>query len=140
MDWVYVGGLGVSVAGVLLSLEASVFGILELNYKSLWPPICSFFHIDKHPSAAVGQPIQGVNVVDKHYLTPHLQLQHSLERGILDGACTVDVELLNKPAGILGFDGEELSIYFIKLCIVSGVHFCVCSINVEGVGVNGEFV
>ena len=140
MDWVYVGGLGVSVAGVLLSLEASVFGILELNYKSLWLSICSFFHIDKHPSAAVGQPIQGVNVVDKHYLTTHLQLQHSLERGILDGACAVDMELLNKPAGILGFDGEELSIYFIKLCIVSGIHFCVCSINVEGVGVNGEFV
>ena len=119
-----------SVAGVLLSLEASMFGILELNYKSLWPPICSFFHIDKHPSAAVGQPIQGVNVVDKHYFTPHLQPQHSLERGILDGACTVDVELLNKLAGILGFDGEELSIYFIKLCVVSRVHFCVCSVNV----------
>ena len=117
-----------------------MFRILELNYKSLWLSICSFFHIDKHPSAAVGQPIQGVNVVDKHYLTTHLQLQHSLERGILDGACTVDVELLNKLAGILGFYGEELSIYFIKLCIVSGVHFCVCSINVEGVGVNGEFV
>ena len=119
-----------SVAGVLLSLEASVFGILELNYKSLWLSICSFFHIDKHPSAAVGQPIQGVNVVDKHYFTPHLQLQHSLERGILDGACTVDVELLNKLAGIFGFDGEELSINFIKLCVVSRVHFCVCSVNV----------
>ena len=119
-----------SVAGVLLSLEASVFGILELNHKSLWPPICSFFHINKHPSAAIGQPIQGVNVMDKHYLTTHLQLQHSLERGILDGACTVDVELLNKLAGIFGFDGEELSINFIKLCVVSRVHFCVCSVNV----------
>ena len=119
-----------SVAGVLLSLEASMFGILELNHKSLWPPICSFFHINKHPSAAIGQPIQGVNVMDKHYLTTHLQLQHSLERGILDGACTVDVELLNKLAGIFGFDGEELSINFIKLCVVSRVHFCVCSVNV----------
>ena len=140
MDWVDVGGLGVTVTGVLLSLEASMFGILELNHKSLWPPICSFFHINKHPSAAIGQPVQGVNVMDKHYLTTHLQLQHSLERGILDSACAVDFELLDQFAGILGFYSVQVSTNLIKLGIVSGVDLGVRSVNVEGIGDNGEFV
>ena len=93
------------MAGVLLATEASMFRILELDHKSLRFPLFSLFHINEHPSAAVGQPIEGVDIVDQHDVAPHLQLQHSLERGIPDSACAVDVELLDQLAGIPGFDG-----------------------------------
>ena len=94
-DWVNVGCLGMSVAGVFLTAEASVFRILEPDHKSLHLPLNSLFHINKHPSAAVGQPIQGVNVVDKDDVTADLQLQHSLEWGVPDSPRAVDVELLH---------------------------------------------
>ena len=94
-----------SVAGILLAAEPTMFRILEPDHKSLRFPLCSLFHINEHPSAAVGQPIEGVDIVDQHDVAPHLQLQHSLERGIPDSACAVDVELLDQLAGIPGFDG-----------------------------------
>ena len=127
-----------SVAGVLLSLEASVFGILELDYKSLWPPICSFFHIDKHPSAAVGQPIQGIDVVDKDDFTPDLQLQHSLEGRVPDAASIVDLECFDEPACIFGLDCEKFSINVVQLGIVPGIDFGIGAVDVEGIGVNVE--
>ena len=129
-----------SVAGILLAAEPSMFRILEPDHKSLRFSLCSLFHINEHPSAAVGQPIEGVDIVDQHDVAPHLQLQHSLERGIPDSACAVDVELLDQLAGIPGFDGVQFSANFIKLGIVSGVDLGVRPVNVEGIGVNGEFV
>ena len=85
MDWVYVGGLGVSVAGVLLSLEASVVRIFELDDESS-DGVPGLFHANQHASATIGQPIQGVDVVHQHDLAPHLQLQHLQEGCVLNAS------------------------------------------------------
>ena len=135
-DWVNVGCLGVSVARVLLTSKASVFRIIELYHKSLWLALSSLFYVNQHSSAAVGQPIQGINVMDKDDVTPNLQLQHSLEGSIPDAASVVDLERFDEPACILGFDGEEFSVDLIQLSIVPGVDFGVCAVDVEGIGVD----
>ena len=137
-NWVNVGCLGVSVARVLLTSKASVFRIIELDHKSLWLSLPSLFYVNQHSSAAVGQPIQGINVMDKDDVTPNLQLQHSLEGSIPDAASVVDLERFDEPACILGFDGEEFSVDLIQLSIVPGVDFGVCAVDVEGIGVDDE--
>ena len=71
-----VGGLWVSLARVLLSVEAPVIGIVESDYES-FDTLTSFLHIDQHSSAAVCQSIEGVHVVDKDNFGSNLQLEHS---------------------------------------------------------------
>ena len=127
-----------SVAGVLLSPEATMIRVFELDDKSLGLPISSLFYCNQFSSAAVGQPIQGIDVVDKDDFTPDLQLQHSLEGGVPDAASVVDLERFDEPACILGLDGEEFSVNLIQLGIVPGVDFGVCAVDVEGIGVNVE--
>ena len=63
MDLVNVGALGVSVAGILLSSEAAMVRILELDHKSLdrFPRL---FYSNQHSTAAIGQPVQCVNIVN----------------------------------------------------------------------------
>ena len=95
MDWVYVGGLGVSVAGVLLSLEASVVRIFELDDESS-DGFPGLFHANQHASATIGQPIEGVDVVHQHDFAPHLQLQHLQEGCVLNASSRlVGFELLH---------------------------------------------
>ena len=139
-DWVNVGCLGVSVARVLLTSKASVFRIIELYHKSLRLALSSLFYVNQHSSAAVGQPIQGINVVDKDDVTPNLQLQHSLEGSIPDAASVVDLERFDEPACVLGLDGEEFSVNLIQLGIVPGVDFGVCAVDVEGIGVDDRSI
>ena len=112
MDLVNVGALGVSVAGILLSSELSVVGILELDYKS-FDRFPRLFYTNQHASAAIGQPVQGVNVVHQDNFAPNLQLQLRQEGGVLDTARLVGVESFHSPAGLLGLDCEELSAYLI---------------------------
>ena len=68
-------GLGMSVAGVLLTLETSMFRIVEFDDKSL-DGLPSLFYGNQHTSTAVGQPIQGVDVVDQDDVAPNLSLIH----------------------------------------------------------------
>ena len=136
MDWVYVGGPGVSVAGVLLSLEASVVRIFELDDESS-DTFPGLFHANQHASATIGQPIQRVDIVNQHDLTPHLQLQHLQEGCVLNASRAVRLELLHYSARVLGLDGEEFSANFVQLGIVSGVHLGVSAVDVEGIGVDG---
>ena len=136
MDLVNIGGRRVSVAGVLLSLEASVVRIVELDDKSS-DSFPGLFHANQHASATIGQPIQGVDVVHEHDLTPHLQLQHLQEGCVLNASRAVRLELLHYSARILGLDGEEFSANFVQLGIVSGVHLGVSAVDVEGIGVDG---
>ena len=135
MDGVNVGCVRILVAGVLLSPEASMIRIIESDHKS-FHSLSRLFHSDQHPPAAIGQPIQGINVVDKDDVTPNLQLQHSLEGSILDAASVVDLERFDESACILGLDGEEFSVDLIQLSIVPGVDFSVCAVDVEGIGVD----
>ena len=136
MDGVNVGPLWVPMAGVLFSLEASVVRIVELDDKSS-DGFPGLFHANQHASATIGQPIQGVDVVHEHDLTPHLQLQHLQEGCVLNASRTVRLELLHYSARVLGLDGEESSANFIQLGIVSGVHLGVSAVDVEGIGVDG---
>ena len=128
------------MAGVLLSPEATMLSVFELDDKSLGLPISSRFYCNQHSSTAVGQPIQGINVVDKDDVTPNLQLQHSLEGSIPDAASVVDLERFDEPACILGLDGEEFSVNLIQLGIVPGVDFGVCAVDVEGIGVDDRSI
>ena len=75
MDWVNIGCLRMSVARVFFSLEASMVGIVEFDNESLdgFPIL---LHANQHASTPIGQPIQCIDVVHQHNLTPHLQLQY----------------------------------------------------------------
>ena len=53
MDLVNIGGRRVSVAGVLLSLEASVVRIVELDDESS-DSFPGLFHANQHTSATIG--------------------------------------------------------------------------------------
>ena len=112
MDWVDVGGLGVSVTGVLLSLEAAVVWIVELDNEST-DSFPGHFHANQHSSAAIGQPIEHIDVVHQHHLTPYLQLELCHKGCVYYTSCTILVEGLHCLACILGFDGEELSAHLL---------------------------
>ena len=86
VDWVNVGGLGMSVAGVLLTLQASMFRIVEFDDKSL-DGLPSLFYCNQHTSTAVGQTIQGVDVVDQDDVAPYLDPQLSLKWSVADTTC-----------------------------------------------------
>ena len=86
VDWVNVGGLGMSVAGVLLTLEASMFRIVEFDDKSL-DGLPSLFYVNQHTSTAVGQTIQGVDVVDQDDVAPNLDPQLILKWCVADTTC-----------------------------------------------------
>ena len=111
--------------------------VFELDDQSLGLPISSRFYCNQHSSTAVGQPIQGIDVVDKDDFTPDLQLQHSLEGGVPDAASVVDLECFDEPACIFGLDGKEFSINVVQLGIVPGIDFGIGAVDVEGIGVNG---
>ena len=128
-----------SVAGVLLSLEASVVRIFELDHKSS-DSFPGFFHVNQHASASIGQPIEGIDVMNQHDLTPHLQLEH-LQKGCVENTSrTVRFESFHYSARILGLDGEQFSANFVELGIVSGIDLGVGAVDVEGIGVDGGFV
>ena len=112
MDLVDVGALGVSMAGILLSSEASMVRILKFDHKS-FDRFPGLFYINQHSTAAIGQPVQCVYIVHKDNFAPNLQLQLCQEGGVLDTACLVGVEFFYCPAGILGLDGEELAAYLV---------------------------
>ena len=82
--------------------------IFEPDHKSS-NSLSRLFHSDQHPPAAIGQPIQGINVVDKDDVAPDLQLQLCHEGSVLDTACIVCFKFSHSSAGILGPDGEEFS-------------------------------
>ena len=86
MDWVNVGGLGMSVAGVLLTLQASMFRIVEFDDKS-FDSFPSLFYCNQHTSTAVGQTIQGVDVVDQNDVAPNLDPQLILKWCVADTTC-----------------------------------------------------
>ena len=86
VDWVNVGGLGMSVAGVLLTLQASMFRIVEFDDKSL-DGLPSLFYCNQHTSTAVGQTIQGVDVVDQDDVATNLDPQLSLKWSVADTTC-----------------------------------------------------
>ena len=86
VDWVNVGGLGMSVAGVLLTLETSMFRIVEFDDKSL-DGLPSLFYGNQHTSTAVGQPIQGVDVVDQDDVAPNFDPQLILKWCVADTTC-----------------------------------------------------
>ena len=86
VDWVNVGGLGMSVAGVLLTLQASMFRIVEFDDKSL-DGLPSLFYCNQHTSTAVGQTIQGVDVVDQNDVAPNLDPQLILKWCVADTTC-----------------------------------------------------
>ena len=86
VDWVNVGGLGMSVAGVLLTLQASMFRIVEFDDKSL-DGLPSLFYCNQHTSTAVGQTIQGVDVVDQDDVAPYLDPQLSLKWSVANTTC-----------------------------------------------------
>ena len=86
VDWVNVGGLGMSVAGVLLTLETSMFRIVEFDNKSL-DGLPSLFYVNQHTSTAIGQTIQGVDVVDQDDVAPNLDPQLSLKWCVADTTC-----------------------------------------------------
>ena len=86
VDWVNVGGLGMSVAGVLLTLQASMFRIVEFDDKSL-NGLPSLFYCNQHTSTAVGQTIQGVDVVDQDDVATNLDPQLSLKWSVADTTC-----------------------------------------------------
>ena len=108
MDLVNVGGLGVSVAGILLSSELSMIRVFELDQKS-FDRFPRLFYSNQNSTAAIGEPVQGVNIVHQDNFAPNLQLQLRQEGGVLDTACLVGVESFDRPAGILGLDCEEFS-------------------------------
>ena len=136
MDGVNVGRIRIFVAGVLLSPEASMIRIVEPDHKSLNSLSC-LFHSDQHPPAAIGQPVQCINVVDKNYVAPHLQLQLCHERGVLDAAGIVCLESSHSSAEVLGPDAEEVSTYLVQLGSVSSIDLGICAVYVECVGVDG---
>ena len=101
MHWVNVGGLGVPVAGVLLSLKASMLRIVKSDHKSP-DGLSRFLYINQNTSAAIGQPVQGVDVVDQDDLAANFELQDGLEWSVLDASSIVDVELPHSSAGVPG--------------------------------------
>ena len=104
---VNVGGLGVPVVGVLLSLQASMFRIVKSDHKSP-DGLSRFLYINQNTSAAIGQPVQGVDVVDQDDLAANFELQDGLEWSVLDASSIVSSELLHCSAGILRSNGEQL--------------------------------
>ena len=132
MDWVNVGGIGVSVAWVLLSLLAAIVGIVQSHNKSL-DSLASLLNVDQHSSAAVCQAIEGVDVVDKNHFRTNLQLQNSLEWSVFDATSVVSLESLHQLARILCLDGEELAVDLFQLAAVSRVHLGICAVYVEGI-------
>ena len=130
MDWVNVGCTTVSVAGGFLSPESSVVGIVEFNKES-FDGVPRHLHINQHSSAAVGQPIEGVNVVDQDNLTPDLELEYSLKRGVLHTASVVCVELLHSSAVGFCLDGEEFPVDLVQLGLVACIDLGICAIDVK---------
>ena len=120
------------MAGGFISPEASMIRIIELDHKSL-NSLSRLFHSNQNPPAAICQPIQCINVVDKNDVAPHLQLQLCHERGVLDTASIVCLESSHSSAEILGPDGEEVSTYLIQLCSISSIHLGICAVYVEGI-------
>ena len=112
-------------------------GIVEPDHQASGAPLVTLLHVHQHTSAAVRQPVKGVNIVDQDDFTPYLELQLVQERSVLDTPCLVRFELSHSSAGILGLDGEELSLNLVQLGIVSGVDLGVGAIDVQGVGVQG---
>ena len=96
-------------AGILLALDAPMAGIVKPDGKSL-DSFASFFNCDQHSSAAIGQSIQSVHIVDKDYLSSDFQFEHSLKGGVLDAASVVGLEGLHSSARIFGLDGEQLTV------------------------------
>ena len=133
---VNVGGLGVPVAGVLLSLQASMFRIVKSDHKSP-DGLSRFLYINQNTSAAICQPVQGVDVVDQDDLAANFELQDGLEWSVLDASSIVDVELPHSSARVPGLDGEHFSFYLLQLRVVSGIHLGVGPVDVEGVAVEG---
>ena len=130
MDWVNVSCTTVSVAGVFLSPEASVVGIVELDKESL-DGVPRHLPINQHSSAAVGQPIEGVNVVNQDNLTPDLELEYSLKGGVLHTASVVCVELLHSSAVGLCLDGVEFPAHLVQLGLVACIDLGICAIDVK---------
>ena len=97
MHWVNVGGLGVPVAGVLLSLQASMFRIVKSDHKSP-DGLSRFLYINQNTSAAICQPVQSVDVVHQDDLATDLELQDGLEGGVLNTSSVVDIELPHSSA------------------------------------------
>ena len=64
MDWVNVGCLGVSVARVFLSLEASMVRIVEFDDEPV-DRLSLLLHINENPTTSIGETIQRVDVVHK---------------------------------------------------------------------------
>ena len=136
MDGVNVGRIRIFVAGVLFSPEATMIRIIESDHKS-FDSLSSLFHSNQHPPAAIGQPVQCINVVDENDVAPDLQLQLCHERGVLDTASIVCLESSHSSAEVLGPDAEEVSTYLVQLGSVSSIDLGICAVYVECVGVDG---
>ena len=136
VDGIDVVGLGELLARVSLPCQAAMFRVVQLDDQ---PPdgLATLLHIYQDSSAAIGQPIQCVHIMDHDDLAAHLEPQFSHEGGVLYAACIVCLERRHRPAGILGLYDEELPVYLLQLGIVSGIHFGVGAINVESVAVEG---
>ena len=136
MDWVNVGCPTVSVAGVFLSPEASVVGIVELDKES-FDGVPRHLHINQHSSAAVCQSIESVHIVDKYHFTSNLKLEYSEEWSVLNAAGIVCLERFHSSAGVFGLDGEQLTVDLFQFAVVSGIYLGIGAVDVEGVVEDG---
>ena len=137
-DRIYVGGLRVFPARVLLPLKAAMVGIVEFDHEPV-DGLSFLLHINENSTASVGQTIKRVDVMDEDNLSVDLQLQDRLEGRVHDAPGIVRFERLHRSARIFRPDGEQLSLHLVQLGVVPGIDLGVGAIDVDGVvetGVN----
>ena len=64
-DWIYVGGVRVFSAKVLLPLKAAMFGIVESDDKPM-DGVSFLLHVNKNSTASICKTVKCVDVVDEN--------------------------------------------------------------------------
>ena len=131
-DGIDVGAIRVLPARISLPRPSTMVGVVQLDQEAM----CSvplLLHVNEDTTAAVGETIRGVDVVNKHNLRVDLDLEDCLEWCVLDAPGIVRAELLHCSAGILSLYGEQFPLNFAKFGVVSGIDLGICAVNVDGI-------
>ena len=92
-DGIDVGAIRVLPARISLPRPSTMVGVVQLDQEAM----CSvplLLHVNEDTTAAVGETIRGVDVVNKHNLRVDLDLEDCLEWCVLDAPGIVRAELL----------------------------------------------
>ena len=131
-DGINIGAIGVLLARIPLPRQPTMVGVFELDHEAMYRgPL--LLHVNEDTTATVGETIDCVDVVDEHDLCVDLEFEDCLERCVPNASGIVRAELLNCPAGVLSFDGEQSSLNLVKFGVVPGIDLGICAVNVDGI-------